>query len=34
MTEQTNLVPKRRFKEFPNTQAWEQRKLGEVLKVN
>ncbi|NME99236.1 restriction endonuclease subunit S [Aneurinibacillus aneurinilyticus] len=30
MTEQTNLVPKRRFKEFQNTQAWEQRKLGEL----
>lgn len=30
MTERTNLVPKRRFKEFPNTQAWEQRKLGEM----
>lgn len=30
MTEQTNLVPKRRFKEFQNTYAWEQRKLGEI----
>lgn len=30
MTEQTNLVPKRRFKEFQNTRAWEQRKLGEL----
>ncbi|MBS4193220.1 restriction endonuclease subunit S [Bacillus sp. FJAT-49705] len=30
MTQQTNSVPKRRFKEFQNTQAWEQRKLGEV----
>ncbi|TBX72057.1 restriction endonuclease subunit S [Bacillus mycoides] len=30
MTEQKNLVSKRRFKEFPNTHAWEQRKLGEM----
>lgn len=30
MTEQTNLVPKRRFKEFSNTLAWEQHKLGEI----
>lgn len=30
MTEQKNLVPKRRFKEFQNTYAWEQRKLGEM----
>lgn len=29
MTE-NKLVPKRRFKEFKNTDAWEQRKLGEV----
>ena len=28
--EQKNLVPKRRFKEFQNTSAWEQRKLGEM----
>ncbi|AVD57304.1 restriction endonuclease subunit S [Heyndrickxia coagulans] len=28
--EQTKLVPKRRFKEFQNTSAWEQRKLGEM----
>jgi len=33
MTEQTNLVPKRRFKEFHNTQAWEQRELGKVVDV-
>ncbi|WP_010631104.1 restriction endonuclease subunit S [Sporolactobacillus vineae] len=33
MTEQTNLVPKRRFKEFQNTSAWEQRKLGELIKL-
>ncbi|MGO1059497.1 restriction endonuclease subunit S [Planococcus sp. FY231025] len=25
------LVPKRRFKEFQNTDAWEQRKYGEVI---
>ncbi|XYG86649.1 restriction endonuclease subunit S [Heyndrickxia coagulans] len=31
MSEQTNLVPKRRFKEFQNTDAWEQRKLGDLL---
>ncbi|TXR78295.1 restriction endonuclease subunit S [Bacillus sp. BF9-10] len=30
MTEQTNLVPKRRFKEFQNTHAWKQHKLGEI----
>ncbi|MED4934733.1 restriction endonuclease subunit S [Heyndrickxia coagulans] len=28
--EQTKLVPKRRFKEFQNAHAWEQRKLGEI----
>lgn len=31
MTEQPNLIPKRRFKEFQNTHAWEQRKLGDVI---
>ncbi|MED4841687.1 restriction endonuclease subunit S [Weizmannia sp. CD-2023] len=31
--EQKNLVPKRRFKEFQNTSAWEQRKLGDVVDV-
>ena len=25
-----NLIPKRRFKEFINDEAWEQRKLGEI----
>lgn len=30
MIEQTNLVPRRRFREFQDTQAWEQRKLGEL----
>lgn len=33
MTKQTNLVPKRRFKEFQNTRAWEHRKLGELAEV-
>ena len=31
MTEQPNLIPKRRFKEFQNTHVWEQRKLGDVI---
>ncbi|RTR26717.1 restriction endonuclease subunit S [Robertmurraya yapensis] len=31
MTEQINLVPKRRFKEFQNTPDWEQRKLKEIV---
>ncbi|NFE75189.1 restriction endonuclease subunit S [Clostridium botulinum] len=30
MSENENNVPKRRFKEFENAEAWEQRKLGEV----
>lgn len=30
MTEQTSLVPKRRFKEFSNSPAWEQRKLSDI----
>lgn len=30
MNENENLVPKRRFKEFTNSDAWEQRKLGEI----
>lgn len=33
MSENTNLVPKRRFKEFQNAGVWEQRKLGEVADV-
>lgn len=33
MTGQTNLVPKRRFKEFQNTQAWEQRKVEELADI-
>ncbi|MED4892853.1 MULTISPECIES: restriction endonuclease subunit S [Heyndrickxia] len=32
--EQKNMVPKRRFKEFQNTSAWEQRKLGKVVKTH
>ncbi|AEP01001.1 hypothetical protein Bcoa_1814 [Heyndrickxia coagulans 36D1] len=32
--EQKNLVPKRRFKEFQNAPAWEQRKLGKVVKTH
>lgn len=34
MTQQTNLVPKRRFKEFQNIHAWEQRKLRTVAEFN
>ncbi|OZQ88560.1 hypothetical protein CA598_15160 [Paenibacillus sp. VTT E-133291] len=30
MMKQTNLVPKRRFREFQDNDAWEQRKLGEI----
>ncbi|MBH0171500.1 restriction endonuclease subunit S [Fictibacillus sp. 18YEL24] len=34
MTEQTsNLIPKRRFKEFKNSLTWEQQKLGEVADI-
>ncbi len=33
MSENKKLVPKRRFKEFQDTNAWEQRKLGEVAEV-
>ncbi len=33
MTDQTELVPKRRFKGFLNSHAWEQRKLGELGSV-
>lgn len=32
--EQKNLVPKRRFKEFQNTSAWEQRRLGDVAEIS
>ena len=28
------LIPKRRFKEFINDEAWEQRKLGEITNIN
>jgi len=31
--EQKNLVPKRRFKEFQNASAWEQRRLGDYTKL-
>ena len=31
MAETKKLIPKRRFKEFQNAEAWEQRKLGDVL---
>jgi len=34
MTEQINLVPKRRFKEFQNTHVWEQRKLVNITAFN
>lgn len=30
MTEESRVVPKRRFKEFQNTEGWEQRKLEEM----
>ena len=33
MSENENLVPKRRFKEFKNTGTWEQRKLGEHVTI-
>lgn len=33
MNENENLVPKRRFKEFTNSDAWEQRKLGEHSQI-
>ena len=34
MSKNKKLVPKRRFKEFQNTDAWEQRELGEVTIIN
>ena len=30
MSNKHKLIPKRRFKEFANADAWEQRKLGDV----
>ena len=33
MSEEKNCIPKRRFKEFQNAAAWEQRKLCEVVGV-
>ena len=34
MNENENLVPKRRFKEFTNSDAWEQRKLGDTFEFS
>ncbi len=34
MSENKKLIPKRRFKEFQNADAWEQRELGEVTIIN
>lgn len=34
MTEQTNLLPKRRFKEFQNSQPWKQCSLGSIATFN
>ncbi|MDN6070091.1 MAG: hypothetical protein L0I48_02735 [Lactococcus plantarum] len=31
MSQNKKLVPKRRFKEFEDADAWKQRELGEVL---
>ena len=31
MNENENLVPKRRFKEFTNSDAWEERKLEDIF---
>ncbi|MGD6816322.1 restriction endonuclease subunit S [Metabacillus sp. 113a] len=33
MSENEKLLPKRRFKEFKNADAWEQRKLGDLAEV-
>ncbi|WP_414047169.1 restriction endonuclease subunit S [Macrococcus equi] len=33
MEEKKKNIPKRRFKEFQNADAWEQRELGEVVKI-
>lgn len=33
MSEDKKLIPKRRFKEFENAGAWEQRRLGEVVEI-
>lgn len=33
MSKNKKLVPKRRFKEFQNSDAWEQRELGEVVQI-
>lgn len=34
MDETKKLIPKRRFKEFQNSEAWEQRKLGEMATIS
>ncbi|MGG3181760.1 restriction endonuclease subunit S [Priestia megaterium] len=34
MTEQKNLIPKRRFREFQNTHAWEQCKLSDLCSMH
>ena len=33
MSEEKNCIPKRRFKEFQNAAAWEQRKFGEMAET-
>ena len=33
MNENENLVPKRRFKEFTNSDAWEQRKFSDLIQT-
>ncbi|MCW2279776.1 restriction endonuclease subunit S [Lactococcus lactis] len=33
MSENKKLIPKRRFKEFQNTDAWEQRELGTIMNL-
>ncbi|HRM13488.1 MAG TPA: hypothetical protein PLV47_11120, partial [Flavobacterium sp.] len=33
MNESENLVPKRRFKEFTNSDAWEQRKFSDLIQT-
>lgn len=33
MNDKHKLIPKRRFKEFENADAWEQRKLGEEVQI-
>lgn len=33
MSENKKLIPKRRFKEFQNTDAWEQQKLEKLQNI-